>query len=423
VTSVLSERISEGIPFGRAVKRRKDTGAPDLEPLSVYLEAGVVPRSTRDDNYNGLGADLSSYLIVEPGDIVFNKLRTWQGGLGVSSHRGIVSPAYFVCRPLPDFEPRFLHYLLRSSPYLAEFTRVSKFMPPSQFDILWDDLRQVLIPRMALSHQRGIADFLDTETARIDALIAKKRRMMDLLDDRATAAADRLVLGLEDSNTVASKNGYFTLVPRSWRQTSIRHLHGEVQTGPFGSQLHAEEYVEDGWPVVNPTNLKQGRIIALPGISVPDAKRDALQRHILLEGDIVFGRRGEMGRAGLVHAQHAGWVCGTGSLRLRLSPRSPLQPAYLKLLLETTALRRYFELASVGSTMDNLNTETLLGMPCLVPREHEQQRIVRSVRALRTVTEALSNRIARQVELLREHRQALITAAVSGQLEMPQVAA
>src|SRR5690606_24552908 len=117
---------------------------------SVYLDAGVVPRSTRDDNHNRLGADLSSYLVVEPGDIVFNKLRTWQGGLGMSRFRGIVSPAYFVCRPIRQFEPRFLHYLLRSAPYLAEFTRISKFMPPSQFDILWDDLRLVPIPVLPL---------------------------------------------------------------------------------------------------------------------------------------------------------------------------------------------------------------------------------------------------------------------------------
>ena len=132
-------------PLGRIAPQFKQIGQPYLEPLSVFLGAGVVPRREREDNHNRLGESLDRYLVVQPGDIVFNGLRTWQGGLGVSNYSGIVSPAYIVCRPKFFVEPQFLHYVLRSQPYLAEFTRLSKFMPPSQFDILWDDLRRVPI--------------------------------------------------------------------------------------------------------------------------------------------------------------------------------------------------------------------------------------------------------------------------------------
>ena len=121
------------LPFGRLVDRSRESGMPDLEPLSVFLDEGVVPRVSREDNYNRLGADLSSYLVVRQGDVVFNKLRTWQGGIGVSAHQGIVSPAYFVCRPRSGVIPRFLHYVLRSDVYLQELTRISKWMPPAQF--------------------------------------------------------------------------------------------------------------------------------------------------------------------------------------------------------------------------------------------------------------------------------------------------
>ena len=72
--------------FGRLVARVQEVGRSILQPLSVFLDQGVVPHSTRDDNYNRLGADLSRYLVVKPGDIVFKKLRTWQGGLGVSKY-------------------------------------------------------------------------------------------------------------------------------------------------------------------------------------------------------------------------------------------------------------------------------------------------------------------------------------------------
>ena len=129
------------IPFGRVAPRVQDSGRPDLESLSVFLGAGVVPRSSREDNHNQLGEDMGKYLVVEPGDIVFNKLRTWQGGLGASKYLGLVSPAYFVCRPKPNFDPTFLQYLLLSSTYLQELTRISKWQPPSQFDIGWEQLK------------------------------------------------------------------------------------------------------------------------------------------------------------------------------------------------------------------------------------------------------------------------------------------
>jgi type I restriction enzyme S subunit len=181
------------IPFGRLADRRKDTGRATLAPLSVFLDQGVVPRSSREDNYNRLGADLSQYLVVEPGDFVFNKLRTWQGGLGVSEYSGIVSPAYFVCRPRPGLSPKFAHYALRSALYLQELTRVSKWMPPAQFDIGWEDLRDVVVRVPPLEVQRAITDHLDAETARIDALVSVRRRTRDLLADRRRVVVDRAV--------------------------------------------------------------------------------------------------------------------------------------------------------------------------------------------------------------------------------------
>jgi type I restriction enzyme, S subunit len=405
--------------FGRVTSRVQIAGRPDLEPLSVFLDEGVVPRSSREDNHNQLGEDLGKYLVVQPGDIVFNKLRTWQGGLGVSRHEGIVSPAYFVCRPTSDYDPRYLHYLLHSQPYLQELTRISKWMPPSQFDIGWEQLR--LLPVIAPNRvaQGAIADYLDKETVRIDALIAKKRRIIDILNEQERSWSIRLVLGdLGDEAGSTSPSGQYRAVPIGWRETALRHLGCDVQTGPFGSQLHAEDYVANGWPVVNPMNIVGGRIIATEHMTVSNEKRQELCRHMLRPGDIVFGRRGEMGRAGLVDDSQNGWLCGTGSLRLRLHD-SYLLPEYLKLLLETPAARAYFELASVGSTMDNLNSEIVLAFPTLIPPTSTQREIVQAVERRRRLADVTQERLTRQIRLLVERRQTLITAAVTGELEVP----
>jgi type I restriction enzyme S subunit len=96
---------------------------------------------------------------------------------------------------------------------------------------------------------------------------------------------------------------------------------GVIQTGPFGSQLHESDYVEDGIPVVMPKNIVDGKIDTsdIAFISEKDAER--LQRHKLSVGDIVYGRRGDIGRRGLTGAREGGWLCGTGCLRLSLGER------------------------------------------------------------------------------------------------------
>ena len=140
MSSVLDELvIPEGwreLPFRAVAQKVSQSGFPELQSLSVFLDAGVVPRASREDNHNQLGESLDKYQRVLPNDLVFNKLRTWQGGFGISNYEGIVSPAYIIARPnLVLIEPRFLGYLLKSRPYLAELTRLSNGMPPTQFDI------------------------------------------------------------------------------------------------------------------------------------------------------------------------------------------------------------------------------------------------------------------------------------------------
>lgn len=121
----------------RRVARR---GHEDEPLLSVYREYGVVPRGYTDDNWNRIPEDLSSYQLVDVGDLVLNKMKAWQGSLGVSAMRGLVSPAYFVYRPVGhNFELRFIHHLLRSRPFIDSYGRMSAGVRVGQWDLdPWD---------------------------------------------------------------------------------------------------------------------------------------------------------------------------------------------------------------------------------------------------------------------------------------------
>ncbi|MEU5770727.1 restriction endonuclease subunit S [Streptomyces asoensis] len=181
----------------------------------------------------------------------------------------------------------------------------------------------------------------------------------------------------------------------------------EAQTGPFGSQLHADEYIEDGVPVINPSNIKDGRLIPNRHATVSKSTSERLAVHRLRQGDLVFARRGELGRSAIVPIDATGWLCGTGSIRVRVDFKK-LYPRYAGYALQSEETRGYFSRLAVGSTMENLNTSIVLGTPIPVLPLEEQRRIAEFLDAETAHIDALSMRRASQIGLLLGSEESLI---------------
>jgi type I restriction enzyme S subunit len=268
-----------------------------------------------------------------------------------------------------------------------------------------------------LAQQRRIAHFLDIEVGHAHRLLELRRHAIDLLRERINATRTRMALGRNEHEKKASPVPGLRQIPASWSVGHLRRFGVEVQTGPFGSLLHASDYITDGIPVVNPANLQGGRIAPDRRVTVNEATRGRLGRYVLRPGDIVFARRGELGRVALVTDAEKGWICGTGCLRLRLHD-SVLTPRFLALYLSLDLMRQYFKSFSVGSTLDNLNSELLLTMPVLVPPYADQERITEVVDAAVAHHTHLTNKMSLQAALMTERRDALITEAVTGQVAL-----
>jgi type I restriction enzyme, S subunit len=147
----------------------------------------------------------------------------------------------------------------------------------------------------------------------------------------------------------------------------LRYDVAELKTGPFGSALSAGEYVDAGVALINPSDLKGGRVVAETAVKVPPGVAERMAAYQLRDGDVVVARRGELGRYGLVGAADAGALCGTGSLLVRPSAR--LAARFFGYYLETTVARDWLSLQSVGSTMDNLSESILARLPIpAIPR-------------------------------------------------------
>jgi len=169
---------------------------PDEELLSVYRDYGVIIKNTRDDNHNKAGQNLDSYKLVEPGYLVINKMKAWQGSLGVSEFRGIVSPAYITCRTDKRIIERgYLHHLLRCRTYINEYNRLSYGVRVDQWDMRYDDFKYVPVLLPPLSEQKTIADYLDTKTAQIDQIIQTINTQIEKLKELRKTLINDVVTG------------------------------------------------------------------------------------------------------------------------------------------------------------------------------------------------------------------------------------
>ncbi len=174
-------------PMWTIARRVDRKGYPEAELLSVYRDYGVIRKSDRDDNHNVESEDLSSYKYVRVGDLVLNKMKTWQGSLGVSPYEGIVSPAYFTFELSPSVFGPFIHHLLRSEPYIAMYGALSKGIRVGQWDLPYEEFRDIPVLLPPIEEQRRIAEYLDGFNKPLALMEAEeellKEELKALLDD------------------------------------------------------------------------------------------------------------------------------------------------------------------------------------------------------------------------------------------------
>lgn len=182
----------------RLFKQSKRQGYTDMEVLSVYRDYGVIKKSSRDDNNNKTPDDLSLYQLVEVGDLVVNKMKAWQGSLGVSEHQGITSPDYVVYSPFHGEVPKFLHYLLRASHMPKVYLSISNGIRPSQWRIEPEKFEQIEIFLPEKAEQLEIVSYLESQITRINELMLCCDQASTFFSERRSALISAAVTGKID---------------------------------------------------------------------------------------------------------------------------------------------------------------------------------------------------------------------------------
>ncbi len=383
------------------LNERREYGRPELPLLSVSSRQGVRIRAgERDEGLRATG-DLETYLVVHPGDLAVNKLVARSGAFGVSAHLGIVSPAYYCFAPRTEqVEPRYLDYALHSAPGIGEIWRSSKDLPPNSFDISREKFGKIAVPLPPLATQHRIANMLDAETARIDTLIEKNDRVLVLVTRRWQSLLERAIFG----------NAALRRAPL-WLTCDITP----------GYAFRSDEFKTEG-----PVRLLRGINVGVGEIDWNDAvfgdwsTVTPAKDYQLVAGDLVVGMDRPWISAGLRVAQvrQEDEPAYLVQRVARLRPTSNLDRDYLYHALQSERFYAAFEPVMTGVSVPHVSGGQIGAFKVPLPDLQTQRRIVSDLNDARDRSQSLRYAIDRQQELLVLRRQSLITAAVTGQIEV-----
>jgi type I restriction enzyme, S subunit len=293
--------------------------------------------------------------------------------------------------------PKYIEYFLKSPMYWKSISEVSAGIAVQNINA--SKLSDLEIPIAPIPEQKRIVARLDAVFGHLDLFREKLDRIPVLLKNFRQQVLTQAVTGeLKDEIYDLKPLGDFGI---------------KIQTGPFGSALHKHEYIVGGVPVINPSHIKNGEILPNLEVSISLEKLKELERWKLKDGDVIIGRRGEMGRAAR-YVESQTMICGTGSLVFKRSP--DLNPDFLSIYLRSPFTIQFLETNSVGSTMINLNQKIIKSLPFPNVSLAEQTEIVDHVERLFFISERIEIQYQSLKAKIDQLPQAILAKAFRGEL-------
>lgn len=388
--------------------------------LSVSGYRGVEVKEYDDENRRRSDEDLVGYRIVRPGQLVVNTMWLNYAGLGVSDHEGHVSPAYRAYWISDDFNKRFVHHMMRSELFVRGYTKYLTGVRPNSLQMSREDLMQFPVLKPPYDEQLAIADFLDRETAKIDTLIAEQERLLELLAEKRQVVISHAVTKGLDPNAPMKDSGVAWLgeVPAQWEVRPLKKCVA-YQEGPG---IMAADFRDEGVPLLR-ISCVQSEMVTLDGCNYLDPEMVANQwSHFRVEiGDLLISGSASMGVVSEVGEEAAGAVPYTGLIRLK-GLRGGMLKEFIRHLVVSDSFMRQVQLLKTGSTIQHFGPTHLDQMLVVLPPEDDQREIAEFLSREVERINALCSEAKAGMALLRERRSALIAAAVTGQIDVREVA-
>lgn len=394
-----------GCPFNSDFFTNEDTGIP-------LIRIRDITSGTISTYYEG---QYSSEYMVHSGDVLvgmdgdFN-VRIWDNLDALLNQR--------CCKILSSkkINARYLAYYLPHQLYIVNQLTWSTTVK----HLLAEDIANIPVAYPQLDEQQAIVRLLDKECAQIDSIAADLEKQIALLQKYKKSLITETVTKGLDKSVPMKDSGIEGVgkIPSHWKVNRLKYA-AVVKTGPFGTQLSASEYSDEGIPVINVKNIGYGTIIEDDLDYVPDEVCQRLAQHQLQLGDIVFGRKGAVDKHAIITESQIGWVQGSDCIRVRIY--KDIESRYLNYLFDTVYFAEYVLLYAVGTTMASINSDILTNSKILVPPITEQRCIADFLDSnCKVLSEIIENKQS-QLATLQQHKKSLIYEYVTGKKRVKEV--
>lgn len=396
------------------IRSRNERNRPDLPLLSVAREKGVFVRSLTDadENHNVIPEDLSNYKVARAGSLVINKMKAWQGSMGITPVDGIVSPAYFVY----DFgmaDRAFGQALLRSKPYVAHFAAASDGVRVGQWDLTIAGMRNIPVLVPPPDEQAAIVRFLNWANGRLEQAIRAKRKVIALLNEQKQAIILRAVTkGVSGAGQHKSTGIHWVGdIPVNWDVRRVKQI-ARIARGKFSHRPRNDPSLYNGaYPFIQTGAVAQA------------SKFITSYTQTLNERGLAVSKLFPRGTLAMTIAANIGDVavlgfdsCFPDSIVGFFPTERVVDRDYLYLVF--VCMKAELLRDAPVNTQGNLNVERIGSMGLPVPPLGEQQRIANFVKEKTTGLDSRLRRLNHDIEMLREYRNRLVADVVTGQLDV-----
>ena len=397
-------------------ERREKVSDKDYPALSVTMK-GIVPQLETAAKTDA--GDNRKLVLVN--DFVINSRSDRKGSSGTSNLNGSVSLISIVMEP-KKINPQFAHHLLRSYPFQEEFYRYGKGIVADLWSTNSSEMKNIILPAIPENEQIKIANFLDHETAKIDHLIEKQQQLIELLKEKRQAVISHAVTKGLDPNVPMKDSGVEWLgeVPEHWGRSAIKNL-CYVNDGNHGEEYPKEaDFVEEneGVPFIRAGDFDNFQIISNNLRYLSHEKNNSMRKGRLQENDILFVNRGAtIGKLCIIDKDYAGSNLNSQIAYLRANKNS-VDYRYLTYFLSSAYIQTKIASDIQGGALPQYPIQNIVNLDIWFGDLKEQTMIADYLDHQVQSIICLINKCESAIQLMQERRTALISAAVTGKIDV-----
>lgn len=395
------------------IERRVKVSDEEYEPLSV-TKLGVFPQWENVAKSN----DGDNRKLVKKGDFVINSRSDRKGSSGVSDRDGSVSLINIVLQPRKTIIAGYTNYLLKSYQFIEEYYRNGRGIVADLWTTRFDEMKMIKVAIPSIKEQEAIANYLDAATSKIDEAIAQQQKMIDLLNERKQIIINNAVTKGLDPNVKMKPSGidWIGQIPAHWNVAALKR-YVKLTNGDRGPNYPSGDEIKDsGILFVTADNIHNLVLdITSSAKYITEEKYNTLRGAKMRIGDIIFCLRGAgFGNCAINNTFEEGTIA---SSLVCITPRY-INGYFLNYVLHSEFIRIQEINSSNGSCADNVSAQDLGDYMIIIPPLNEQKQIVDHIAQFDTSIDSFINMTSKQISLLQERKQIIITDVVTGKVKV-----